>query len=252
MASANNSPALDVQGVSVFFGGLAALSNVNLQVQPGTRHGILGANGAGKTTLFNVVTGFIIPSAGSVAVFGTPITRLPPHRRVGLGLARTFQITTLFQDLTALENVLMGALVTSGHHRNFWRPARHDPEACEMAEGSLEDLGLSHLANTPVGEAGYGEQRLLEIAVTSALKPRILLLDEPTAGLSAAETAAVLDLIGRLPEDLTVVIIEHDLDVIFRVAEHLTVLHFGERIADGPAGDVRRDPVVKEVYLGSR
>jgi branched-chain amino acid transport system ATP-binding protein len=252
VASATSPLALDVQDVTVYFGGLAALSHVDLQVRPGTRHGILGANGAGKTTLFNVITGFIIPNSGSVSIFGQTITRLPPHRRVSLGLARTFQITTLFQELTALENVLMSALVTARHHRSFWRPARHDREAQDVAEGLLEDLRLSHLTQLPVGEVGYGEQRLLEIAVTLALKPRILLLDEPTAGLSAAETAAVLDLIGRLPPDLTVVIIEHDLDVIFQVAEHLTVLHFGQRLSDGPASEVRQDPVVREVYLGNR
>jgi branched-chain amino acid transport system ATP-binding protein len=252
MSSDKRAPALDVQKVSVFFGGLAALSNVDLQVQPGTRHGILGANGAGKTTLFNVITGFIFPNTGSVSAFGQIITRLPPHRRVHLGLARTFQITTLFKDLTALENVLMGALVTANHHRDVWRPARQDREARDMAESFLQDLDLAHFMHTPVSEIGYGEQRLLEIAVTSALEPRILLLDEPTAGLSAAETSAVLDLIARLPRDLTVVIIEHDLDVIFEVAEHLTVLHFGERIADGPADTIRQDPIVKEVYLGSR
>jgi ABC-type branched-subunit amino acid transport system ATPase component len=252
MAAEGGALALDVQDVSVHFGGLAALSHVELHVRPGTRHGILGANGAGKTTLFNVITGFIIPNTGSVSMFGQPITRLPTYRRVGLGLARTFQITTLFQDLTALENVLMSALVTAGHHRSFWRPARHDYEAREVAVGLLEDLRLSHLANLPVGEVGYGEQRLLEIAVTLALKPRILLLDEPTAGLSAAESGAVLELIRRLPRDLTVVIIEHDLDVIFQFAEYLTVLHFGKHISDGPADQVRQDPVVKEVYLGSR
>jgi ABC-type branched-subunit amino acid transport system ATPase component len=252
MASGDKVPALGVKGVSVHFGGLAALSNVNLTVQAGTCHGILGANGAGKTTLFNAITGFIIPDSGSVSIFGKTVTRMAPHRRVGLGLARTFQITTLFPDLTTLENVLMGALVTVGHHRNFWRSARVDEDALELAEALLDELNLAHLGHVPVREVGYGEQRLLEIAVTSALKPRILLLDEPTAGLSAAETSAVLEVIRRLPADLTVVIIEHDLDVIFEVAEHLTVLHFGENIADGPAQVVREDPVVKEVYTGGR
>lgn len=245
-------PALEIDGLTVHFGGLAALSDVQLTVRAGSRHGILGANGAGKTTLFNVVSGFITPNRGRVWMFGMELTHLPPHRRARLGLARTFQITTLFLDLTALENVLMAALVSAGHHRRVVHSARHDRTARPMAERCLNDLGLGHLMDTPVGAVGYGEQRLLEIAVTSALNPRLLLLDEPTAGLSAAETAAVLDLVRRLPPALTVIIIEHDLDVLFQVAEHLTVLHFGESIADGPAWSVREDPVVKEVYLGSR
>jgi branched-chain amino acid transport system ATP-binding protein len=244
--------ALEIHDLTVHFGGLAALSGVQMTVQAGSRHGILGANGAGKTTLFNVVSGFIAPARGRVWLFGEEVTHLPPHRRARLGLARTFQITTLFLDLTALENVLMASLVSAGHHRRVVHPARHDRIARPMAERCLNDLGLGHLMDVPVGEVGYGEQRLLEIAVTSALKPRLLLLDEPTAGLSAAETVAVLDLVRRLPPELTVIIIEHDLEVLFQVAEHLTVLHFGESIADGPAGSVREDPVVKEVYLGSR
>ena len=247
-----DSPALEIDGLTVHFGGLAALSGVQLTVRAGSRHGILGANGAGKTTLFNVVSGFITPTRGRVRMFGQEITHLPPHRRARLGLARTFQITTLFLDLTALENVLMAALVSAGHDRRVVQSARQDRTARRVAEGCLNDLGLGHLMDTPVGAVGYGEQRLLEIAVTFALNPRLLLLDEPTAGLSAAETVAVLELVRRLPPELTVIIIEHDLEVLFQVAEHLTVLHFGETIADGPAGSVRRDPVVKEVYLGSR
>lgn len=245
-------PALEIHDLTVHFGGLAALSDVHMSVRKGSRHGILGANGAGKTTLFNVVSGFISPTRGRVWMFGEELTRLPPHRRARRGLARTFQITTLFLDLSALENVLMAALVSAGHDRRVAQAARDDRAARPLAERCLTDLGLGHLVETPVGAVSYGEQRLLEIAVTSALNPRLLLLDEPTAGLSAAETVAVLDLVRRLPAELTVVIIEHDLDVLFQVAEHLTVLHFGESIADGPAALVRKDPVVQEVYLGSR
>ncbi|HBY92950.1 MAG TPA: branched-chain amino acid ABC transporter ATP-binding protein [Chloroflexi bacterium] len=244
-------PALLVRDVTVRFGGLLALANLDLEVKPGARHGILGPNGSGKTTLFNVITGFVAPQSGSVVIHGDDVTRLPPHRRVDLGLVRTFQITTLFPELTALENVLMGSLVKVGHHRDWWRPARQDEQARGVAEALLSRLGLDHLAGVPVREIGYGEQRQLEIAVALATAPRILLLDEPTAGLSGPETAMVSDLIQRLPDDLTVVLIEHDLEVIFDLADTLTVLYYGERIADGSTAVVREDPVVKEVYLGA-
>ncbi len=250
--SRSEEPALEARGISVHFGGLQALQRVDLKVMPGTRHGILGPNGAGKTTLFNVLTGFVKPSEGRVFVHGVDITALPTHKRVGLGLVRTLQITTLFPELTAMENVLIGTLVGVGHHRNLWRRARSDRQACQAALGLLHDLGLEYLAETKVAEIGYGEQRQLEIAVALAPRPRLLLLDEPTAGLSAAETRSVLELLQRLPQDLTLVIIEHDLEVVFEIADHLTVLHYGERIADGPSEVVRRDPVVREVYIGSR
>jgi branched-chain amino acid transport system ATP-binding protein len=248
--SASPATALSVQDVSVQFGGLLALSEVTLKVEAGSRHGILGPNGAGKTTLFNVITGFIPPTSGRVIIAGREVTRLPPHRRVELGLVRTFQITTLFPTLTALENVLLAALVSVGHRRQVWRPARQDRVARTLAESLLTQLELEHLASIPVQEIGYGEQRQLEIALALALKPTILLLDEPTAGLSVAEARTVTELINRLPQDLTLVLIEHDLEVIFNLADQLTVLHHGERIADGPAEEIRNDAVVREVYLG--
>jgi len=243
-------PTLEVRGVRVCFGGVIALRDVSLKVEGGMRYGIIGPNGAGKTTLFNVVTGFIFPDRGQVFINGTDVTRLAPHRRARLGLARTFQITTLFLDLTALENVMMGAMVTVGHHRSMWRSAHLDRDARALAEALLCELGIGHLAYVPVREMAYGQQRQLEIAVALSTNPRILLLDEPTAGLSAVETRAVCQLIRGLRKDLTVVIIEHDLDVIFDLADHVTVLHNGSCIADGPADTVREDPVVKEVYLG--
>ncbi|MCL5266098.1 MAG: ABC transporter ATP-binding protein [Chloroflexi bacterium] len=243
-------PVLAVRDVTVSFGGLLALSHVHLEIPAGARHGILGPNGSGKTTLFNVITGFVAPTSGSIVLRGIDATRLPPHRRVQLGLARTFQITTLFPLLTALDNVLMGALVKLGNHRGVWRAASQDKEARAVAAALLAELGLEHLAQRAVRDLGYGEQRQLEIAVALAAGPRVLLLDEPTAGLSAAETEMVSGLIRRLSSELTVVLIEHDLEVIFELADHLTVLYNGERIADGPAQVIREDPVVKGVYLG--
>lgn len=248
----SETPALQVQDITVCFGGMMALNHVSLEVQNGARHGILGPNGAGKTTMFNVITGFIAPDAGRVVIRGVDATRMAAHRRVGLGLARTFQITTLFPALTALENVMMGTLSRIHHHRNVWRPARKDREARDLAKGLLDDLGLGSFADAPVGEIGYGQQRQLEIALALSADPDILLLDEPTAGLSAVETQAVCTLVERLRPELTIVIIEHDLDVIFGLANVITVLHQGDKIAEGPADEVKEDPVVKEVYLGGR
>jgi len=253
MKTANSpTPVLDVREITVHFGGITALSNVTISVPPGARYGILGPNGAGKTTLYNVISGFIRPATGRVMVDGIDVTSWPAHRRVRQGLARTFQITTLFPALTALENVMMGTLAQLGHHNNFWRPARRDRAALERAVALLDELGLGDLASAPVRELSYGQQRQLEVALALATRPRLLLLDEPTAGLSAAETHSVCQLVGRLPAELTVVIIEHDLDVIFEIADYISVLHQGERIAEGPSQVVQRDPVVKEVYLGGR
>lgn len=251
MFDANGGSILTVSDVSVHFGGLLALDRVTFNVARGSRHGILGPNGAGKTTLFNVITGFVSTQAGIVRLNRNDISALSPHRRARLGLVRTFQITTLFKDLTVLENALLGALVRLGHHRNVLRAAREDSQAIALAYEQLEQLHLDHLADMPVQQVSYGEQRQLEIAVSLALDPQVLLLDEPTAGLSSAETHAVIDLIRNLPQSLTVVIIEHDLEVVFQLADHLTVLHYGRRIADGLTQEVREDPVVREVYLGT-
>lgn len=244
------SAVLQARDVTVRFGGLTALDEVSFEAQAGGRHGILGPNGAGKTTLFNVISGFVVPQAGAIRLSGHDVTDLSPYRRVHLGLARTFQITNLLPELTALENVLLGAMVKVGRYRNVWREARADERARAIASAKLEELQLDHLANTLVSELGYGEQRQLEIATALSLEPEILLLDEPTAGLSSAESKSVLDLINSLTDDLTLVIIEHDLEVVFQVADHLTVLHYGQVIADGPADEVREQANVREAYLG--
>lgn len=246
----NMNAVLQARDVTVRFGGLTALDEVSFEVQAGGRHGILGPNGAGKTTLFNVISGFVIPQSGGIWLSGQDVTELSADRRVHLGLARTFQITNLLPELTALENVLLGAMVKIGRYRNIWREARSDEQARANASGKLEELDLGHLAHTRVNELGYGEQRQLEIATALSLEPELLLLDEPTAGLSSAESRSLLELINGLADDLTLVIIEHDLEVVFQVADHLTVLHYGEVIADGPADEVREDPNVREAYLG--
>lgn len=242
--------ALSIAGLTVQFGGLLALYDVDITIPRGSRYGILGPNGAGKTTLFNVISGFIKPTKGRVILHGIDISQKSPHTRVEHGLARTFQITSLFPELSVLENVLMSAMVQAGSSRVFWKSARKDKAALAIAREQLADLGLIKLADKSVKELAYGEQRLLEIAVALASAPSVLLLDEPTAGLSSAEIKAVVDLIMNLPSDLTMVMIEHDLDVIFDVSEHLTILLAGQCIAHGPAAEIRHDARVKEVYLG--
>ena len=244
-------PALTVEGLTVQFGGLLALSDVSMEIKVGARYGILGPNGAGKTTLFNTISGFVQPSAGRVMLNGEDISKLRPHHRVTRGLVRTFQITTLFPELTVLENVLMAALVQAKRHQVFWQSAVRDKKALEIARDQLDVLQLGHLAGSPVVALSYGEQRLLEIAVAMASKPSVLMLDEPTAGLSTAEMHEVITLINALPQNLTMAIIEHDIGVIFEVAEELCVLHFGEVIVSGPVQQIRQDARVKEVYLGN-
>jgi ABC-type branched-subunit amino acid transport system ATPase component len=242
---------LRVEELSVQFGGVSALSGVSMLVRAGGRHGILGPNGSGKTTLFNALTGFVTPKQGRILLDGRNITGLAPHRRLSLGMTRTFQITSLFPTLTARQNLALAALPRLGRHRRAINRAWRDEEANALADEVLETFGLTALADRPVHLLGYGEQRQLEIALGLTRGPKVLLLDEPTAGLSAAETAAVADLVRGLPESVTVVLIEHDLGVVFQLVDHLTVLYHGERIADGPAEEVRQDPRVKAVYLGN-
>jgi len=241
---------LSINDISVQFGGLIALYKVNLDIKVGARYGILGPNGAGKTTLFNTISGFVPSSEGEMILNSIPLNKLLPHDRVSIGLSRTFQITTLFPELSVLENVLMASQVFAKKHKVFWRAATSNKLVMSKVTSLLEDLNLIDLANNTVKELSYGEQRLLEIAVALASNPKILLLDEPTAGLSSAEIHSVVSLIQGLPKDLTILMIEHDLDVIFDVTEQLSVLHFGKIIAQGSTEEIRNNKKVKEVYLG--
>ena len=242
--------ALTVEGLSVRFGGVVALDGVDLEVRIGSRHGVLGPNGSGKTTLFNAISGLNKPSAGTIALLGMDVTSVSSHARARMGLARTFQITSLFPSLTVHENVAMSARVFNGSDRGFWRPSTRQQDANTIAGEMLERLGLSHLSGRPLRAIGYGEQRQLEIAVALATGPSVLLLDEPTAGLSSAETMGLTRLVRAMPGELTVLIIEHDLGVIFELTDHLTVLQNGKRIADGPSAAIREDPIVRAVYFG--
>lgn len=245
-------PVLELEGLSKNFGGIRAVRDVSLAVRPGDRHGILGANGAGKTTLFNLVCGVYPPTRGTVRLAGEDVTRRPIHYRVRKGLGRTFQITNLFQDMTVLENVLLGTCMADRAYKRWSTPLSALVGPREKAERVLQQLGLEEEADRLVSEIGYGQQRELEVALALALEPKVLLLDEFTAGLSQVETASMIELVRRLPENLAVVIIEHDLDVIFRLVNDMTVMNRGEVICEGTSEDVRNNPLVAEVYIGQQ
>jgi branched-chain amino acid transport system ATP-binding protein len=243
--------ALNLVGVSKAFGGLHALDGVSLRVEPGERRAIIGPNGAGKTTLFNLISGELPPTQGQIMLFGRNITRLSPHRRAALGLARTYQVTNLFPRLTALENCLLAAQALTPSKLHLHRSLRRYPGLFERAHAVLEAVGLGHKADDTVRDFSHGEQRQLEIALALAGTPKLLLLDEPTAGLSPAESAMMTELLRTLHPSITILIIEHDMDVAFALTSRITVLHFGKVIADGLADEVKADPLVQQIYLGS-
>ena len=225
-------------------------SGVNLTVEPGERRLIIGPNGAGKTTLFNLITGEIAPDAGSVTLFDRDITRIPSRRRFHLGIARTYQIITLFPSETLLRNVTLALL---GLSRQRWNPfVRLDRQASLLgrARETLARVGLEHLADRPLAQTSYGERRRVEVAMALAQNPKVLLLDEPFAGLSIDERRDVLRLVTTIPRDVTIVMIEHDMDVALDFAERISVLHFGEVVVEGTRGEVVAHPRTREIYLG--
>jgi branched-chain amino acid transport system ATP-binding protein len=242
--------ALAVRNLDKSFGGLRVTSGVNLVVEPGERRLIIGPNGAGKTTLFNLITGELAPDRGSVTLFGRDITRVPSRRRFHLGMARTYQIITLFPGETLLRNVTLALL---GLSRLRWNPltrlARQEA-LLARARATLARVGLEPLADRPLRETSYGERRRVEIAMALAQNPRVLLLDEPFAGLSVEERRDVLQLVTGIPRDVTIVMIEHDMDVALDFAERITVLHFGEVVVEGTRGEVVAHPRTREIYLG--
>jgi len=242
--------ALEVRGLNKSFGGLRVTAAVDLVVEPGERRLIIGPNGAGKTTLFNLVTGELRPDSGSISLFGSDITRVATRRRAHLGLARTYQIITLFPGETLLRNVTLSLLGLSPLR---WNPvARLDAQRDLIAgaRAALGRVGLEHLAERPVGQTAYGERRRVEIAMALAQNPKVLLLDEPFAGLSIDERRDVLALIDGISRDVTIVMIEHDMDVALEFAERITVLHFGQVIVEGTRAEVVEHPRTKEIYLG--
>ncbi len=242
--------ALEIAGLSKSFGGLRVTASVDLNVAPGERRLIIGPNGAGKTTLFNLVMGELRPDEGHVRLFGTDITRLAARRRAHLGMARTYQIITLFAAETLLHNATLSLLGLSALRWNPIVRLHHQRHLLDAARAALARVGLEHLAERPVTQTSYGERRRVEIAMALAQNPKVLLLDEPFAGLSIEERRDVLALIADIPRDVTVVMIEHDMDTALEFAERITLLHFGQVIVQGSRADVVDHPRTKEIYLG--
>ncbi len=251
MSTSVSATAVVVEKLRRDFGALAAVNGVSFSVAQGERRAIIGPNGAGKTTLFNLISGEIPPTSGKVFLNGCEATHWPVHTRVRNGLARTFQRNNLFLNLTVFENVRLAVQRCLGMSRALFKPAHQFERANEHTRELLARLGLADRAETLARNLSYGEQRQLEIAVALATEPSILLLDEPTAGMSPAETILISQLLQRLPRTLTLLVIEHDMDVVFQLAERVTVLHYGEVLVDGAAQQVRTDPRVLEVYLGA-
>ncbi len=243
--------ALQIQGLKKSFGGLPATNDVSLEVMPGERRLIIGPNGAGKTTLFNLITGDLKRDAGTIKMFGEEVQRLRPHQRAHRGLARTYQIITLFSAATLEHNVALSLLGLNAARWNMFVSLAGYGHLYDDARGVLARVGLEHLAARRLSEVSYGEKRRVEIAMALAQKPKVLLLDEPFAGLSREERAAVGALIAAIPRDTTLIMIEHDMDVALDLAERITVLHYGSVIVEGTRAEVVAHPKTREVYLGN-
>jgi len=245
-----DAPALVLEGVSRHFGGLRAVDEVSLAVGSGERHALIGPNGAGKTTLFNLISGELAPTGGRIALFGADVTRLAPHRRAALGIARTFQITKLFPGLTVLENVLLACEALDARKLVMHRAVSSYGDLGDRAAALLERFTLAPLSGALARHLSYGDQRKLEVALSMAGRPRLLLLDEPMAGLSAGESRSMHDLLEALDPGIAVLLIEHDMDVAFAFAERVTVLHQGRVLVQGHRDEVSANRAVQEIYLG--
>jgi branched-chain amino acid transport system ATP-binding protein len=242
--------ALAVNALCKSFGGLHVTTNVNLTIEPGERRLIIGPNGAGKTTLFNLITGELAPDSGAIRLFDHDITRVPSRNRAHLGMARTYQIITLFTRDTIVHNVTLALLGLSPLRWNALLDLRRQSHLTEQARAALKRVGLDHIADRALAETSYGERRRVEIAMALAQSPKLLLLDEPFAGLSIDERRDVRELLAAIPRDVTIVMIEHNMDVALDLADRITLLHFGEVIVEGTRAQVVADPRTREVYLG--
>jgi ABC-type branched-subunit amino acid transport system ATPase component len=247
-----NTPALETRGLYKSFGALTVANAVDFRLDLGARHALIGPNGAGKTTFVELVTGALRPNAGQIRLGGADVTSLPQAARVKRGLVRTFQITALFRRLSVLENVTLPICERQGIAGDLFHPAGHHRAAIEEAHALLERLGLDDEALRPVYLLAYGRQRLVEIAVSLALSPKVLLLDEPAAGVPSGESGTIIEAIERLPHDIALLIIEHDMDLVFRVAQRITVLVQGSVLVEGSPEAIAADREVRRVYLGER
>ena len=243
---------LQIASLTRRFGGVVAADAITLDIAADEVHAVIGPNGAGKTTLIGLVSGEISPQGGSIQFDGGDITRLPAHRRSMLGLARSFQITSLFRDFTALDNVALAVQAHRGHSFRFWRDARREDELRKPALAALNRVGLAARGRVRVDRLSHGEQRQLEIAMALASEPRLLLLDEPMAGLGPEESAQMVQMLRQLKGGVTILLIEHDMEAVFALADRLTVLVYGRIIASGQPEKVRADAAVREAYLGEK
>ncbi|MDT3685552.1 MAG: ABC transporter ATP-binding protein [Pseudorhodoplanes sp.] len=241
---------LSISGLSKRFGGVIASDDVTLSVPAGELHAIIGPNGAGKTTLISQLMGELPPDSGKIAFQGEEITALPTWQRGRLGLARSFQITSLFLNFTALDNVALAVQAQAGHSFHFWHNARSLPDLREPARAALARVGLAGRENVVVSNMSHGEHRQIEIAMALAMKPRMLLLDEPMAGMGPEESARLVRLLRELKRELTILLIEHDMEAVFALADRISVLVYGRVIASGKPGEIRNNAEVKKAYLG--
>ena len=242
--------ALQTKNLVKRFGGFVATNDVTLNIASGSLHALIGPNGAGKTTLINLLTGFLEPSAGSVLLQGEDVTQLPQHLRVKRGLARTFQINRLFADMSVLESVTLATCEQLGLGARWWKPVGSHGEAIDAAAEVLQQLRLLDVAHQTTKNLAYGKQRLIEIALALAAKPSVLLLDEPAAGVPTSESRELFETIAQLPREVTILLIEHDMDLVFRFADRITVLVNGAIVTENTPQLIAQDPRVKEVYLG--
>ena len=242
--------ALRIESLSKDFGGVRALHDVSLSVESGERRAIIGANGAGKSTLIKLINGEITPSSGRVYIRGKEVTRMPVYDRVHLGVGRSCQINNLFLHISVLDNVLLALQATQPFRFQMLRSIAKYDHLSANAQALLTARGLWEKRGVPVVDLSYGEQRRIEIVLSLASAPKLLLLDEPTAGLSASETSDIIELVRGLGRDISVLFISHDMDVIFSIADRITVLHYGQVVAEGTPEEIRANPQVKQIYLG--
>lgn len=241
---------LVVESLVKRFGGLLATDHLSLRVVPGEIHAIIGPNGAGKTTLIHQLMGEVMPDAGQIVFDGRDITREPTYRRALAGLGRSYQITSVFAEFTALENAIMAVQAHAGHSFRFWQPAAREPALVEPGQTLLAQVGLAARAHVPVAALAHGERRQLEIAMALAGRPKLLLLDEPMAGMSSHESASVVALLAAMKRNYTFLLVEHDMNAVFALADRITVLVYGRAIATGTASEIQANPEVREAYLG--